>query len=273
MATARKNKKKVQKQMEVLDRHHLYQMAVQSPDHDAPFFDRVYKKKNGRLPRLLREDFCGTAFLSAEWIRRRPDNEAVGIDLDRATLEWGRRNNIDPLGKEARRVRLINSDVRAVDWPKADVIAALNFSYFVFKDREELLGYFRNARRSLAPGGILVLDIFGGWEAQMEVADKTKDDGYTYTWEQKGIDPVTNTGRFQIHFKVDKGPSLRKAFTYDWRLWTVPEVREALADAGLTGFDLYWEGVDEETGEGDGNYKRIKTAENCPGWNALVVAY
>jgi SAM-dependent methyltransferase len=272
MATAKKKKKKTRKATAALDRHRLYEMAVQSPEHDAPFFDRVYKKKNGRLPRLLREDFCGTAFLSAEWVRRRPDNEAVGVDLDRSVLEWGRIHNIEPLGKEARRVRLIHSDVRAVDWPKADVIAALNFSYFVFKDREELLGYFRNARSSMAPNGIFVLDIFGGWEAQMDVADKTKDNGFTYTWQQKGIDPVTNVGRFQIHFKVDKGPSLRKAFTYEWRLWSVPEVKEALQDAGFTDFELYWEGVDEETGEGDGNYKRIKSAENCPGWNALIVA-
>jgi len=270
--TITKEKKGKTKSDRILDRHHYYQEAVQSPDHDIPFFEKIYKKKNKRLPRRLREDFCGTAFLSAEWVRRRPENEAVGVDTDHAVLEWGRVNNIDPLGKKASRVTLIESDVRDFSGPAVDVIVALNFSCFIFRKRSELLDYFRTARSSLAEGGIFALDVFGGWETQMKVKDKTRHEGFVYVWEQKRFDPVTNLSRFHIHFKPDDGGKIQKAFTYDWRVWSIPEIRDVLEDAGFEGIDVYWEGIDLETNEGDGVYRRVEGAKNSPGWNALIVA-
>ena len=44
----------------------------------------------------LKEDFCGTAILSAEWVRTRPDNIAVGVDLHEPTLKWAEENNLAP---------------------------------------------------------------------------------------------------------------------------------------------------------------------------------
>ena len=256
----------------VRDPHYLYQVAVQSPEHDIPFFDRVYKKKNGKLPRVLREDFCGTAFLSAHWARTRPDNRAVAVDHDPSILHWGRVHNIEPLGGAVSRVKLVQADVRNVREPKADVAAALNYSYFVFKERRHLLDYFRTTRRCLADGGIFVLDIFGGWETQMEVTDATRHDGFTYIWEQGEFDPLTNRTRFHIHFEFDTGPAIKNAFSYDWRMWSIAEIRDALSEAGFSRVDVHWEGIDPETGEGNGIYHLAKKAKNSPGWNALIVA-
>ena len=255
------------------DRHKLYEMSVQSPEENIKFSDRMYKKRNGRHPKRLKEDFCGTAFMSAAWVRQRPNNEAWGVDLDRPTMEWGEAHNIRPLGEPASRVTLICDDVRAIMNPKVDVVAALNFSYFIFKKPDELRDYFRRARASLSPGGILVLDIFGGWESQMNVTDTTRYRGFTYVWEQDRCDPVTNEVRFHIHFRFHGGGGIRKAFTYDWRLWSVPEVREALEGAGFEGSQVYWEGVDSDTDEGNGVFRPVNRAENCPGWNAFIVAW
>jgi len=255
------------------DKHALYEMSVQSPEENIKFFERVYKKHNGCLPLHLKEDFCGTALLCAAWVARRPDNVAVGVDLDRSTLQWGREHNITPLGDAASRVSLVNDDVRSVRSPKVDVVAALNFSYFIFKKPSDLSEYFRAARASLRPGGMLVLDMFGGWEAQMNVTDTTRYKGFTYVWEQDRFDPITNETRFHIHFRFHGGGGIRKAFTYDWRLWSVPEVREALADAGFAGSQVYWEGVDSDTDEGNGVFRPVNRAENCPGWNAFVTAW
>ena len=49
-------------------------------------------------------------------------------------------------------------------------------------------------------------------------------------------------------------------------------MRELMAVAGFAGTDVYWEGIDPDTGEGDGDFRRVVEAENCPGWNALIVA-
>lgn len=256
------------------NRHWLYQEAVQSPEEHVKFFDRVYADRHGHPARSLKEDFCGTAFLSAGWVSARPDNTAVGVDLDLPTLEWGRRHNLDPLPDEARgRVTLLHDDVRNVTRPEVDIVAALNFSYFEFKTRDALRAYFERVRESLRPGGMLVIDMFGGWDAQMEVTDKTRNRGFTYIWEQTKFDPVTHLTQFHIHFKIHgEDRTIRKAFEYNWRLWTLPEVRELLAEAGFAGSDVYWEQTDDDTGEGNGEFERVTTAENCPGWIALVVA-
>lgn len=268
--TARKKKK--HKGPETRDIHRLYEMAVQCPEADVEFFDRVYLKANGRLPRLIKEDFCGTALMMAEWVRRRPDNEAVGVDLDDPTLEWAMEHNIAPLESDAGRVKLIHANVLDIRDPKVDIVVALNFSYFVFKTRPELRAYFENVRDSLAQEGLFILDIFGGWESQMEVTDKTRHEGFTYVWEQAHYDPISHATRFHIHFRFHDGGGIKKAFTYEWRLWSIPEVRELLLEAGFARTDVYWEGIEPDTGEGDGDFRRVVEAENCAGWNAMIVA-
>jgi SAM-dependent methyltransferase len=270
----KKKKKKSPKGPESTDRHWLYQESVQSPEEHIEFFDSVYSAKHGRPAALLKEDFCGTAFLSAGWVRARPDNVAVGVDLDRETLDWGREHNLAALsGEERARVELLHDDVMNVSEPQVDILAALNFSYFEFKTRDALRGYFQAARRSIKADGIMVLDMFGGWEAQMEVTDKTRYDGFTYVWEQSAFDPVSHLTRFHIHFRFRGGGGIENAFEYNWRLWSMPEVRELLAEAGFSKVEVYWEQIDEDTGEGSGEFELVTGAENCPGWIAMVVAH
>ena len=132
------NNKKKHRGPKTRDRLRLYEMSVQSPEFDVDFFDRAYRKKNGCLPLLLKEDFCGTAALCAEWVRTRAGNRAVGVDLDRPTLDWAEKHQVAPLGDQARRIQLIHSNVLEVRKPKVDVVAALNYSYFVFKHRAEM---------------------------------------------------------------------------------------------------------------------------------------
>lgn len=268
-----KSRKKKRMGPKSTDRHWLYQESVQSPGEHISFFDRVYEQENGKLPKLLKEDFCGTAFLSAGWVSERPDNVAIGVDLDESTIEWGKEHNIAPLEPEQKeRVTLHLADVRDIVEPRVDIVAALNFSYFEFHTRDELRRYFECARRSLAPGGLLILDVFGGWEAQMEVTDKTRYSGFTYIWEQSSFDPVSHLTQFHIHFKFHGGGGIKKAFEYNWRLWSIPELRELLAEAGFEKVDIYWEGIDDDTGEGSGEFEPVTEAENCPGWIAMLVA-
>ena len=53
---------------------------------------------------MLREDFCGTAALSAAWLRLHGDNRAVGVDLDREVLDWARRHRVPKVGEAASRL-------------------------------------------------------------------------------------------------------------------------------------------------------------------------
>ena len=137
-----------------------------------------------------------------------------------------------------------------------------------------MLAYFKSVRESLVDDGVFFLDMFGGPEAIEETKEKTKykEEGFTYIWHQAEFHPVTNYMRCHIHFKFRDGSRLKKAFTYEWRVWSAPEIREVLMDAGFSRVTIYWEGTDED-GEGDGNFKKKKRAENEETWIAYLVAW
>ena len=153
---------------EQADSHDLYQKSVQSPDNDMELLSDYFKEYTGNFLRHFREDFCGTAYLSAYFVTQHSKNQALGVDLDWPTLNWGIKHNISTLTPDQQqRVSLVNDNVLDVQRPRVQMIAALNFSYMVFHDRPTLLQYLTNAKESLQPGGLMVLDIWGGSESQV----------------------------------------------------------------------------------------------------------
>ncbi|MBK9470857.1 MAG: class I SAM-dependent methyltransferase [bacterium] len=253
------------------DKHWLYQNSVQNPSVEVPFIDRVFANEFGRKPSVLREDFCGTALLCSWWVKARATNRAIGVDFDGPTLEWGRVNNLAPLGAKAERVTLIQDDVRSVRAPKADVLMASNFSWWGFKTRDELAVYLRNCRASLKPEGILVMDCYGGPEAQVVQEEQRDQDGFTYVWDQDHFNPVTGEVRCLIHFDFPTGPRMTRAFTYDWRLWHVPETCDLLRECGFSRVMVYWEGTDRK-GEPNGVFRVSTKGDLAPAWIAYMVA-
>lgn len=255
------------------DRYKLYQKSVQCPEAEIPFFERAFKRAFARSPRVLREDFCGTAAVSCEWVKSKRSRLAFAIDLDPEPLTWGRTNNAADLDAEARqRLNLLRGDVRTTDTPPADIIAAQNFSFYIFKQRPALLEYFKAAHSNLADQGVLVLDMFGGAEVwQDDHQEERQYKKFNYIWDQHRIDPISHDATFYIHFHFPKDNSrIERAFTYKWRLWTIAEVRELLADAGFSQSIVYWEGTDKE-GEGNGVYKPKRRAPSDPAWVCYLV--
>ncbi len=256
------------------DCHELYQLSVQEPECETKFFVRAYKNAYGKAPLILREDFCGTAAICAQWVRGGAERRAYGVDIEAAVLAWGERNNLSRLNDSAReRVSLIQGDVRNASCPKADIVAAQNFSYFCFKTRDELRGYFEAARSALAAQGVMVLDIMGGAETlEEDRVETTEQDGFDYIWELERFDPISHHCRYAIHFEFPDGSKRKRALVYDWRMWSIPEVRELIEEAGFSSSEVYWEGTDSSTGEGNGVYTRRQQAEADPAWVAYIVA-
>ena len=256
----------------IADKFVLYQEAVQSPDAEVFFIDRIYKKLYRRPATLFREDFCGTQLISCAWAKLRRQNVAWGVDLDQPTLDWGREHNIADLKPEtAARVHQLHQNVFHVNHPKIEIVGAFNFSYFIFKERRSLAAYFRAVRKSLAREGLFVMDCYGGWESQQVTKERTRFNGFTYVWDQAEYDPVTDHTVCHIHFEFPDGSVMRKAFTYDWRLWTIGGIRDCLYEAGFSYTQVYWEGTTKK-GEGDGVYRPVKEAENDPAWVAYITA-
>ncbi|MEM6506340.1 MAG: class I SAM-dependent methyltransferase [Planctomycetota bacterium] len=278
----KKNKKTADKPTlaERADRYALYGLSVQEPSNEAAFFTETYKALNGREPRILREDFCGTHAVCCEWVKLHEDNVAYGVDLDPEPLAWGKANLQPALSDEQRgRIKLYEDDVRSAAEVKADVLAAQNFSFFLFKTRDAVRGYFAQALANLADGGIMVMDMMGGSECYEEEHEDIRTiesdlkgfKKFKYIWEQKRFNPITADALFHIHFRFKDGSELDKAFTYDWRFWTIPEVNELLLEAGFSDAAVYWEETDDD-GDETGEFTPAAEAPADPSWIAYIVA-
>lgn len=254
----------------------LYERSVQSPEAHIELVAQIASElRPGRALRNLREDFCGTFLLSCQWVRTHPQNTALGLDLDAATLAYGKKNHWSRLkSSERRRVSVRRQDVMTVTRPGADIVLAGNFSFYIFKQREVLKRYFERVRRSLRPGGLLILEMGGGpgmiskmkeWKHIRLPSGKR----FTYIWDQISFDAITHDVRYAIHFQVG-GRRIENAFEYDWRLWTIPEVRDLLREAGFKDSAVYWETEDED-GHGTGEYERREKGDNALAWIAQVV--
>lgn len=254
------------------DKYALYREAVQSPETDVHFIRRVYKESRGRDPRVMREDFCGTFALCCEWVRLNSKFEAIGIDLDPEPLAYGKKNYFSELSPDQqKRLGIHRGDLLKKKREPADIVVAMNFSYFIFRTPELLLKYFTNVRKSLSGKGVFLIDLFGGSLCYSANEESSRKKGFTYYWDQESFEPVSNRAKFSIHFKLKDRPKTRRVFTYDWRMWTIPELREILVQAGFKRTHVYWEGTNAQGG-GNGVFRRTEKGEDCQSWIAYISA-
>jgi cyclopropane fatty-acyl-phospholipid synthase-like methyltransferase len=292
MATAAKKHKKQKKDKKtrpivtagMVSKHELYQASVQNVEAEIDFVDQTFRELRGRDAVRLREDFCGTGNTSCEWVRRRASNEAWGLDIDAPTLAWGQKHMVGGLEPEDRgRVHLLERNVlEPGDAVGMDAILAMNFSYWLFMTRAELLAYFRSVRESLADGGIFFQDFYGGSETMEEREDARECElpngaKFTYIWDQCRYRPVTGEVECRIHFKFKDGSRMRDAFVYHWRLWSLVEIQELLAEAGFSRTTVYWEGDEldgdgEPTGEGNGVFTPEAHGQADPAFICYIVS-
>jgi hypothetical protein len=216
-----------------LDRYALYELCVTSPLPLARFLHAAH----GRSPHLLGEDFSGSGPLSRAWASLGPRFHSVAVDQDAEPL--ARLRGCERVSTEHRDVLRSRSRV--------DILACTNFPIGYWHTRESLLRYLRHARSRLNSQGMLVCDLYGGSNA-LSPGSYTRSlrgphgERIEYTWEQRSADPLSHRVRNAIHFRVrEKGESrtLRDAFEYDWRLWSIPELSDAIRDAGFRGIDVY----------------------------------
>jgi hypothetical protein len=247
-------------------RHRLYEAAAQTPELDVEILDRIFRARARRAAVTLREDFCGTARLSAAWVGSDDDREALGVDVDPRVLRYAQEHR-RALEDDAERMQLAERDVRTPSDRTYDVITAMNFSWALFDD-EELGAYLASAAACLEDDGMLVLELFGG-PSLTELGTREhriEADGlaFTYLWEQRAFDPARAILEARIHFRLDEGRVLRDAFAYRFHLRPLDALTRMLAATGLTEPALYVESA-------RGRYRRTRTEPRAPLWRGLLV--
>ncbi|MCL4222311.1 MAG: hypothetical protein KJZ65_13180 [Phycisphaerales bacterium] len=250
-----------------MDCHDLYERCVQSPVHLVPLLRAIH----GREPRVLGEDFAGTAALSCRWVQDIPDGRAIAVDLDAGALARHGRDD---------RIERIVADVRA-GAGEVDVLFVGNFSIGYMHTRGELVSYLRHARSRLHPGGVFVCDTYGG-ESSFLTGHVHRyhnlPDGrrVRYTWEQRFANPLTGMVTDVLHFRVEKGGVIEdefpEAFVYEWRLWAVPELCDAMTDAGFARTEVFQKLPDAEDDEGNIYIEPVRDPEELEDSFIVLVA-
>jgi SAM-dependent methyltransferase len=204
---------------------------------EVALLERMWRQgqpKSAAYPATLREDFAGTCSVASAWCMSDPHRQALAVERDLRTLRWAERRHRELL--EEDRLYIVLSDVMDFAGPRVDVVCALNFSICEWHTRSDLLAYLRHARRRLNPAGIVVINLYGGPGSERPGTQHRPFllDGrrMQYHWQQRSFDPLTRRAVNAIHFEK-QGPITRNAFRYDWRLWTLPELGEAMHEAGL----------------------------------------
>ncbi|KAJ2162140.1 hypothetical protein GGF46_000882 [Coemansia sp. RSA 552] len=238
---------------ETADKHQLYVQAVQNPRREVRNLDVIFRTLSARyLGRrrnalVLREDFCGTAALCAEWVRGSSvrGRSAWGVDIDPEVIGYARKHTVGEDGEVSGGgpVHLVCGDVLDVGCdavPSADLVVAFNFSVCYFSRRCDLVRYLRHSLGNLGESGLFFCDIFGGVEATQSQVSRVRNLGsFKYLFRQYGYDLSTNTVQLALSFKMKDGSMLKNCFTYKFRVYSLCEIREAMVEAGFGSVSIW----------------------------------
>ena len=207
--------------------------------------ERRSGRRSGRRRSGCARDPCGTANMSREWGGASAGQlrGASTRPADRWIGDW---HNVRKLSRSGARINCAGERAGAVDEGSRgafDAVLAMNFSYWCAS---------RCARRccgtsawcTKAGGGR-----FSGplrragrvaWRSEPQpVGRKNSQPGVHGHRDQAGVQPITHETLCHIH--PDERRAARRAFTYDWRVWSIPEYprhserRRVPAVAGCTG--------------------------------------
>lgn len=256
--------------MKTIQKYEFYENSVQAPDADIEFIEETFYKFYKKKPLLLREDFCGSAALCREWVTSHPLRKAMGLDLDPEPLAYARSQIVQLTKDKQQRLHIYKKNVLSPPQVKHDVVCAFNYSFYTLKSRKLLKDYFSAVRGSLHKKGLFFLDAFGGTQIEEPHVEKRRYKGFNYYFECTKFNPINHECHYAIHYEPKGKRKQKNVFSYDWRLWSLPEIQEVLLEAGFSKAIVYWEGENRK-GEGNGVFKPATEEENCLCWLAYVV--
>ncbi|XP_021901464.1 uncharacterized protein LOC110817300 isoform X1 [Carica papaya] len=166
--------------------------------------------------------------------------------------------------------------------PARDIVCAFNYSCCCLHKRADLVSYFKHALDALSKkGGIFVMDLYGGTSAECKLRLQRKFANFTYVWEQAEFDIIERKTRISLHYHLLKQQKkLRHAFSYSWRLWSLPEIKDCLEEAGFGSVHFWLREMPEtdkiRSTEGFGwehglKYEEFKSFQQRDSWNAYII--
>jgi SAM-dependent methyltransferase len=173
---------------------------------------------------------CGVGRISIELACRR--YPVTGVDLSPHFLEAARE------ASAGLPCEFVESDIRDFNRPGAFKLALNLYNSFGYLESpEEDLRMLTAIRRSLAPGGLFIMQVFG----KETVARDFKDNEW---WERDGVTVMTESrvvGAWEglrSHWRVIDGER-NSEYSFDQRLYSGSELRQALEEAGFSDVSVH----------------------------------
>ncbi len=120
----------------------------------------------------------------------------------------------------------------------------MNYSHFLLVKRFQLVKYFSNVITNLNSRGIFIIDLFGGSHIfEDHKYDKSCSDVYQFTGSNINI--LNNISKCALNFKEKKN-KYRNLFNYNFRVYSIIELIEALEEVGFNYFKLYLKEISDD---------------------------
>lgn len=240
-------------------RWRLYEHCVQNIPMTLRMVEAMHATGSRAAPRTLHEDFSGSAAFAHAWCQSNPKRSALAIDMDPEAHADG-----TPHPRLKRFTADLSRLPRITPAPsKADAIYAGNFATCELHTRDALVAYLTRARQRLAPGGVFVCDLYAGPGAWRTGSTRVIHPPLpelpkyrvAYTWHQREADLISGLVANAIDFELlnSRGVAVHElvnAFDYHWRLWSISEMRDAMAHAGFGEVDVYPDSPDAIDADG-----------------------
>jgi SAM-dependent methyltransferase len=176
---------------------------------------------------------CGPGRHSVSFAQR--GLKVTGVDRSKFLLARAR-ERANAAGVE---VEWIEEDIRRFERPEAfDLACSLFTSFGYFEDESENLAVLQNAYRSLAPGGVFIIDVLGKEQLArrwLSAICNKLEDGSLFLQQPEVCADWTRMRNAWVLIKEGHA----RSFAFEHTIYSGREMKDLLMRAGFTGVALY----------------------------------
>ena len=227
----------------------IYDSLMDDIDYDAwAEYYLTLIEKRGVQPRRLCDCACGTGSLSVRFAER--GIRVTGVDLSGEMLARAQ----EKARKHGVTAMFVRQDMCALTLPRpvdALVCGCDGVNYLLTDD--QLRAFFKRARASLKPGGVLAFDISSAFKLEHVLGNgffgEERDD-VAYLWSNR-FDKEKRTVTMDLTFFVRENNGLYRRFTevHVQKAHEAGHVAELLVEAGFSGIEVFGDRTFDAPGE------------------------
>ncbi len=223
----------------------IYDLALNElPYEEWLLYIETIFEKYKTSPKLILDLGCGTGSMTN--LMATKGYEMIGVDLSEDMLAVAR----DKAKEENSDVIYLNQDMTKLDlYGTIDAVISCGDALNYVLDEKDLLAAFKNVNMFLNPGGLFVFDMNTVYKFKEVLGNNTYAenlDASAYIWENYFYEEESiNEYEVNIFIQNDDGTFDKTTEIHHERGYTIDQIKELLAAAGMTLEAIYHDGTFE----------------------------